>query len=405
MFPRKVPFAGLALVCVCARASAQGWTEQAVLSLFDQQSPMRREAQAAVAAAVETVRGRTLWPNPIAAYSRETVGFTEFFQAEQQLPVSGRLKFERQAMEPARQSMDARGAARLWEARSGLRMAFYRALAAQQQADAIRTGITEIGAIAELLRVREREGEGSRYDRVRVEREAADLRADLAMAQARARSERAALLAYLPAQTDIASVQGELATKVMARTKDEVMRLALESRAEVRAEAGRLAQLGFEQQAAERLRIPEPMITAGVKRTQVFSTANDTGAVIGVSMALPTFNKGKTEVARLAAEQQVVAARRDLLAQQIEAAVAGAYDVYAARLEALQAFDRETREVGEELLRTARVGYEEGELGILQLLDAYRISRQTALRRLDLQVSVKEIEIELSRNAGFEVTQ
>jgi len=98
-------------------------------------------------------------------------------------------------------------------------------------------------------------------------------------------------------------------------------------------------------------------------------------------------------------------ARRDLLSQNITASVAGAYDVYAARLEALNAFERETRDAGDELLRTARVGYEEGELGILQLLDAYRIGRQTALRRVELQSAVKEIEIELSRNAGYEVTQ
>jgi cobalt-zinc-cadmium efflux system outer membrane protein len=110
-------------------------------------------------------------------------------------------------------------------------------------------------------------------------------------------------------------------------------------------------------------------------------------------------------VARLTAEQLQGQARRDLLTQQITAAVGGAYDVYAARLDALASFDRETRDVGQELLRTARVGYEEGELGILQILDAYRINRQTALRRLELQSSVKEIEIELSRNAGYEVTQ
>jgi cobalt-zinc-cadmium efflux system outer membrane protein len=147
------------------------------------------------------------------------------------------------------------------------------------------------------------------------------------------------------------------------------------------------------------------MLTAGIKRTQVFNTQTDTGAVIGLSLPLPVFNKGQTEVARYTAERARSEARRDLLAQQIAAAVAGAYDVHAARMDALNAFDRETRDASEELLRTARVGYEEGELGILQLLDAYRIERQTALRRIELQSAVKEIEIELSRNAGFEVTQ
>jgi cobalt-zinc-cadmium efflux system outer membrane protein len=404
MFLKTIPIAGL-LLGACSCAWAQEWTEQAVLDLFDRQSPLRREAQAAAAAAVEAVRGRTLWPNPIASYSRETSGFTEFVLGEQQIPWSGRLRLERAALDPARASAEAEGAARLWEARSSLRAAFYSALAAQQQAEAIRAGLEGIGSILELLRAREREGEGSRYDRVRVEREAADLRADLALAEARARSERAALAAHLPARTEIAVLRGDLLPRAALAPRDEVIRRALDSRAELRAESSRLAQLAFEQQAADRLRIPEPVIVAGSKRTQVFGNRNDTGAVIGVTFTLPVFNQGQTEVARLAAEQSRAQARRDLVAQQIAAAVAGAYDVWAARLEALNAFERETRDIGRELLETARVGYQEGELGVLQLLDAYRIDRQTALRRIELQSAVKEIEIELSRSAGYEVTQ
>ena len=55
------------------------------------------------------------------------------------------------------------------------------------------------------------------------------------------------------------------------------------------------------------------------------------------AIPLPVFNKGRTEVARLSAEQRGAQARRDLLVQQITAAVAGAYEVYIARMEALQA--------------------------------------------------------------------
>ncbi|MEO8053441.1 MAG: hypothetical protein ABI833_23830, partial [Acidobacteriota bacterium] len=93
------------------------------------------------------------------------------------------------------------------------------------------------------------------------------------------------------------------------------------------------------------------------------------------------------------------------LTQQITATVAGAYDIYIARLDALAAFERETKDAGAELLRVARIGYQEGELGILPLLDAYRLKRQTALRQLELQLALKESEVELSRAAGFEVTQ
>ena len=407
MFPKKV-LAGIALLTACPFAHAQDWTEQAVLSLFEQQGPIKREARATAAAAVEALRGRTLWPNPIAAYSRETVGFTEFFQGEQQLPISGRLNLARKAMDPARESAEAEGAARVWEIRSGLRAAFYRSLAAQQQENLIQSSLSEIQDVIELLRKREQEGEGSRYDRIRVERETADLRADIALARARARSERMFLLSYLPPATMVTRVLGDLAPRLTSSTIPEsaamVVQQALGSRADVRAESARLLQLGLEQQAADRMKIPEPMITAGIKRTQQFANQNATGAVIGISIPLPIFNKGQTEVARFSAEQDRVKARRDLLTQQITAVVAGAYEVYSARLNALEAFERETGDADAELLRVTRIGYQEGELGILPLLDAYRLKRQTALRRLELQLAVKESEVELSRAAGFEVS-
>ena len=404
MFPKKV-LAGIALLTVCPCVQAQDWTEQAVLSLFEQQSPIKRETRATATAAVEALRGRTLWPNPTAAYSRETVGFTEFVQAEQQLPLSGRLNLARKAMEPARESAEADGTARIWEIRSGLRAAFYRALAAQQQESLIQSSLVEIQEVIELLRKREQEGEGSRYDRIRVERETADLRADTALASARARSEQTFLLSYLPPETALTRLLGDLAPRLISPSAANVVQQALGSRSEIRAESSRLAQLGLEQQAAERMKIPEPMVTAGMKRTQQLTNQNATGAVIGISIPLPFFNKGQTEVSRLSAEQDRVKARRDLLTQQISAVVAGAYEVYAARLSALEAFERETGDAGAELLRVSQIGYQEGELGILPLLDAYRLKRQTALRRLELRLAVRESEVELSRAAGFEVTQ
>ena len=404
MFKKNV-ITGLALLSVCSCVQAQEWTEQTVLSLFEQQSPMKREARAAAVAAVEGLRSRTLWPNPVAAYSRETVGFTEFIQGEQQLPISGRLGLARKTLEPARQTAEAEGEARVWEVRSSLRMAFFRAFAAQRQEEVIQSSLTEIQEVIEILRTREQEGEGSRYDRIRVERETADLRADVALARTRARSERTFLLSYLPPQTGMTRLLGELAPRMVPRSKDDVVQRAFNSRADVRSESSRLVQLALEQQAADRMRVPEPMITAGLKRTQLIGNQTGSGAVIGMSIALPFFNKGQTEVARLSAEQERVKARRDLLTQQITATVAGAYDIYAARLEALTAFERETKDAGIELLRVARIGYQEGELGILPLLDAYRLKRQTALRQLELQLALKESEVELSRAAGFEVTQ
>ena len=53
--------------------------------------------------------------------------------------------------------------------------------------------------------------------------------------------------------------------------------------------------------------------------------------------------------------------------------------------------------------RITRVAYQEGEIGILELLDSLRVNRAASLRLLDLEAQVKEAWIELERVVGEEV--
>jgi cobalt-zinc-cadmium efflux system outer membrane protein len=55
------------------------------------------------------------------------------------------------------------------------------------------------------------------------------------------------------------------------------------------------------------------------------------------------------------------------------------------------------------LVRTALIAYDEGEQGILELLDAYRIALAVELRRLMLAAEVRKARIHLDRVVGEEV--
>ncbi|MEX2262716.1 MAG: hypothetical protein WD696_12240 [Bryobacteraceae bacterium] len=75
------------------------------------------------------------------------------------------------------------------------------------------------------------------------------------------------------------------------------------------------------------------------------------------------------------------------------------------RQRARDEYRRELAETGPELVRIATVAYQEGEIGILQLLDAYRVQRQARLRVLAIQAAVKDAQIELERAVGEEVVR
>ena len=57
----------------------------------------------------------------------------------------------------------------------------------------------------------------------------------------------------------------------------------------------------------------------------------------------------------------------------------------------------------EQIERIAQVSYEAGELGILELLDAYRIGAAARVRQITLDDAVREAEIELEYASGWEI--
>lgn len=389
-----------AFACLCP---AQEWTESSVVQKFLEQSPFAREARARAAIVQAEARGRTFYSNPSFNYSREGAGLTEFFQAEQALPVSGRLKLLRQAGGSAVSAAEAEGAFDIWQARSSLRLAFYQTLAAQQREAVIAGGLKEIERAIQVLRDREREGEGSKYDRLRTERERAELLAELALVRAEIELERAQLQAFLPESTQITKLSGQMENGLAIVEGADLLRRAMAARDDYRAEQHRLEQFRLEERAAGRLKIPEPVVIAGYKRADVGQNRIASGGVVGVSVPLPVFNKGQAEVARFSAEQERVTARMQILSQRIHAAVEGNARAFNVRVQARDRYRKELADGGPELVKIATAAYQEGEIGILQLLDAYRAHRQAQLRMLEIEAAVKDAQIELERVVGEEL--
>jgi cobalt-zinc-cadmium efflux system outer membrane protein len=402
--PNRAATVALYIAAIVGPCSAQEWTETSIVQKFLDQNPIAREARARVAIAQAEARGRTLYANPSFNYSREGAGLTEFVQAEQAIPINGRLKLLRQAGDSALRATEAEGAFDIWQARASLRLAFYEVLAAQERKAVYATGLKEIENVIRVLRDREREGEGSKFDRLRTERERAELLAELGLVQAETELVRSRMLAFLPSDIQIASVSGAIETPLGAlAAAAELVRRALGAREDYRAEQRRLEQFRLEERAADRLKIPEPVLNAGFKRADAGQNRIANGGVVGVTIPLPLFNKGQAEVARYSAEQERISARLQILTQRIRAAVEGTVRAFNVRVQARDRYRQELADSGPELIKIATIAYQEGEIGILQLLDAYRSQRLAQLRMLDIQAAVKEAQIELERVVGEEL--
>jgi cobalt-zinc-cadmium efflux system outer membrane protein len=402
----------IAVSAVCSAQDQREWSEAQIVERFLTLSPQAQELRARVALTEAEAKTRTVYPNPAVSYSREGAGYNEFFEASQTLPLNGRVRYLRDAGSAAVSVADANGEAALWSLRSDLRLAFYQMVAAQDRVRLLSARSGEVEELIRILRQREQEGEGSRYDRLRAEREIAELRTDVVAANALIAEARGKISGFLPEGTQVQSVQGALAVSLEPPDVEMLRARAIGSRADYRAEQKALTRFKLEEQAARRLRIPDPQVSAGVKRADVtsgvgpnpFSNVTRTGVVFSLSVPLPVFNSGRYEVARYQAEQDHATARAAVLARQIQTEIQGAREVLIIRRDALAAYQRELESAGAELMRITRVAYEEGEVGILELLDSLRVNRLASLRLLELQAGVREAFIELERVVGAELT-
>jgi cobalt-zinc-cadmium efflux system outer membrane protein len=381
----------------------QELTEKVLIERFLTQSPQVRALRAGLAITRAEVSGRTLYPNPAVNYTREGAGFTEFFEFEQPLILSNRRSYLRAAGAATTRAAELSIDRTLWEMRAEVRRVFYQLLEAQEKRTILQSSTGELEEIVAILRRREIEGEGSRFDRLRVERELFESRADLAAAEV-ALAQLQSTQATLVSAPEVwkTRVVGSLTPPPPPPDVEGLRTRALALRQDFLASRAQLERSANEKLGAERLRIPDPIVRVGLKRGEGFPTTR-TGSVIAVTVPIPLFNRGQAEVARAEAESERSKARLDALERQIRAEVTAAYAAYELRRELAQQYRLNTERSGKELVRIARIAYEEGEKSILELLDVYRASRQAELHGLELLAATKQAQIDLDRVVGEEV--
>ncbi len=401
----KLALHGAALVLIFSgQIFTEELTDAQLLERFLSRSPYIRLMRAGVAVVQAEAEARTRYPNPAATYSREGAGFVEFFQIEQALVLSRRRAYLKEAGSAAVSAADLSSSRILWNLRGELRQAFYRLLAAQERLRILEGSVAELEKVIAILRRREEEGEGSKYDRLRAERELVDARVDVASAGVIVEQERSRITAFF-SETDVApsiTAVGSFGPLTAAPPLEKLIARALEKRPDYASEKMQAERYRNEKLAAERLKIPDPVVSAGVKRGEVLPRTEQS-YVLSVSIPIPLFNRGRAEVARALSEYERSQHRLEVLAQQIRSEVTAAYMAFETRRTAAESYRREIGERAAELTSIAQLAYHEGERTILELLDVYRVARQGQLRAIEHEAAAKDAAIELERAVGEEV--
>jgi cobalt-zinc-cadmium efflux system outer membrane protein len=386
------------LACNPSGLQAQGRTEQDIVELIVRESPQAKAIRAVAETVTAEQGARSTFPNPAVSYVREGAGLTQFFQMEQALPAFGLRDALEKAGVAARESADAERDVRLWRLRIDARVALARWQAATERLEAARSVERLVEQLIGVLATREREGEGSRFDRVRSQQELVDAKQIVSSAEVERLAARGAILAMLPPDTPLPDTIARTFVGANLEPTETLVQKAATSRAELRALDSSARRFTLEAEASKRAVGPAATVNGGVKRAGDHDAAR-TGGVIGVSVTLPLFNRAARDVTRWGAERARVDFDRAVVEAAIRAEITTAAAILSLRRQ-VATMARDSLTSADELVTMADVAYREGEAGILQLLDAYRTRGRAQERAAAAALELRLGEIALERAVG-----
>lgn len=412
------------VACTCwsslAAAQSLALTEAEVLARIDSNNVRVQAIRSPIDLARAEVMAAGRLPNPRVSVERQAVaGVTEYYTSvSQALPVTGRRPLETQAAAALVSAATSRADDQVRRLRADVRLAFADLVATQARERHLSAARDHLRELSQVLTRREQAGDAAGFDRLRAEREVLDVESDLSLAstdRAQAQARLAAYLSDVSDPTQLVAQTRDSAAPAAAQVPsvDELLARAETTRGQMVAYQRDLEAARLSAQAADRRRIPEPEVVLGTKSSTAGSTegggvtvgSGAIGPLIGVQATLALFDRGRPEralaLARASQAEALAAAFRLSLRGEVQAL----RDAVVQRRATAERYRRDAISRAAELERIAQVSYDAGERGILELLDAYRLGASARLRQAQLDLALRQSEIELEFTSGWEMPQ
>jgi len=403
---------GTALAGTTAESLPQAVTIRQLLEVARQHSPRYAALRQAVELSKAEIAAADVLPNPrvnFGNYSLLSANNTMYDGKVQrevvlEVPVliTGQHGARVEAAEKQVQTTEAAVQAEFAGLVHELWRTFIKLLAGQQRIAVLEETSANMEHLAALVAGREESGSASRYDTLRMEIEAKDVRAKLETARndLQGTVEELGLMLGLPDWKPQAL--GNLAPLgVPADPKKswaDAERINPEIEAVRRGEIAADARL--EKAKAERW--PVPSIQFGSAFTEQPYGHAFFG---GVSVEIPLFDRNQGGMARAAAEKQAAILERELVTSQIHVALDRATGLLARRRETRVKFERDVVAKLSALKEMGEAAYRLGKGSLLELLDSTRSRTEIRLTHLELIQLELEAELEALKASGLLVSR
>ena len=199
-----------------------------------------------------------------------------------------------------------------------------------------------------------------------------------------------------PTAANIPRLEGHILPARSKAAKREVVERTTElPTAKAHEAEGRALRL--DARASSRWWVPNPSIGGGYKGVDLGGGARAHGFVFTLSVPIPAVDRQRGDRTRAAARSQSLGAQASLAANEASGQAAGLWEEVVLLSRASETLAEEGTTQSAELITAAEAAYVGGEIGVMELLDAYRSATNTDLSVLELAMDARLAEIDLSR--------
>lgn len=388
-------------------------TLQQAWSIAEQNNPDLRRAIAERSAVQGEVQDAdaALYNNPTVSFegrrrSIDQAGKSDAERGEwgagiaQTFELAGQQGLRRQTAEARSASLEQEIAENYRSVRSQVEEQFVQVLAIQKRIEAEQRTLELIEHNTDLSRKRVEAGEDSKLEGNLAVVDAERARNQLSMLQEQLTSARHALstLLQLPPQ-ELPEVSGELAPTTRHYTLAELLS-SVESRPASKALSLR------ENSARSRLALEQsqryPDLTVSINNSREAGvTGDDNITSLGFSLPIPLFNRNATAIGRATSELAQVEIDRSTFMRDAKSAIQAAWQRRQNIAERVNRLSSEVSPKLEENLRLSQIAFQNGEIGLPELLI---VQRQTIDAQRDLIEALREYrltQVELEYTAGW----
>jgi cobalt-zinc-cadmium efflux system outer membrane protein len=388
-----------------AQESVTRITLEQALQLFGENNLELQISRAEAAEAAGLARQARAYPNPVAAMDHETLSDgANLSETESFLTVSQQIDW------PWRYAQRRTAAGRAADAASAMAQADSLSLAFDVKQAFITSGRAEgmfqvVQQVVSVFRTAEQssaarftEGDISGYElrRIRVERARyeSQLR-HVTVELAHARRRLTALL--VPGVTDVLlAPTAPMTESPPAVSGATLLDRALTSRPEIAAAGLSVESASAATSLSRWGALPDPTITAGYKR---ISGGLD-GGIVGLELPIPLLNRQGGDSDAAAARLDAAQRRQLLTRRAVENDVRSALDAYTSLVQIDQLVTDTLLAGSEDLLDIALASYAEGEMTLLDLMDAAEAFREAQDTRTHVTAELWIAYFDLERAAG-----